>query len=821
MKITAFIMSLVMALLSVFGINFNYDESREINMYSSAREALGENENTAEIGRLLSKVKGRTPELRESAERKPFPDDNRIKAVYFDGENYNGKAAEIFAYIGFPEGASTENPVPAMVLVHGGAGHAYAEWVKYWVDNGYAAISVDGFGQQPEPGAYPGDGHNENWSVNPNSHPTIDELRSSDKPLEEQWFYFYVTDVILGNNILRADKCVITDKIGVTGISWGSVAVSAAICYDERFAFAVPVYGSGFLNESTGMIGEYCNEPGYVEAWEPSHLLDKVKMPVLYVNGDSDPFFSPNCTTASLSITENAALSFIPEYPHGQNEGSHAPEILRFAEEQNGRGNGNIKIEKISFNGKRAVATLNIPDDINNVKIKVYYKKSCFDYDGFYLKEKWKSRSGIVIGSGANVKIPENCEYFYISVCGKANGEKVYTTSGVYSVSELKAGGAYKKLLNTEKLSSRIEKTVNADIAGGRLTGAEILVNQSGERVFDRVFGLKEVGGPTLQKNAMYRIASMTKPITAIALLIEYDRGNLDIYNDVSDYLDGYENMTVAKLEDGQIIPTVQAKNSVKVYQLVSHTSGIGSGTVGEALFAKIPKDKQTIAGVAEYFSTLPLSFDPGTAQEYSTAAFDVAARIVEITSGMDFYDYIKLNIFDKLGMTDTVFEPNDGQWSRFVGIHTMDDSGNAQNFPQKEGCVFASYPCTFHLTGGGLASTAEDYMKFAEMLLNFGKAPDGTEILSSEMVELMRTPVVDDSIMPGNQKWGLGVRVITGDNTLPEGSFGWSGYYGTHFWIDPLNGISAVYMKNSVYDGGAGCKTSVSFENDVMKSLS
>ncbi len=823
--IGSFFISMVMVFLSIFGIHFEHKESKVIDLNMSDYIATGENAKTKELREIFGEVIAKQPTVTECKSKKPYADDDRIKAVFFDGMEYNGKPAQIFAYIGFPENASAENPVPAMVLVHGGAGHAYAEWVKYWIDNGYAAISVDGFGQQPAEGYYRGDNDNDSWTLNPESHMTIDELRSADEPFKEQWFYHYVSDVILSNTIIRNDERVIADKVGVTGISWGSIATSAAICFDSRFAFAVPVYGSAFLNHSTAAIGACCQAAGYINAWEPSHFIDKIDMPILYVNGDSDPFFSANCTTASAANAKNASVTFVNGMQHGQHPGAYQPEILRFADEQTGRGDGNIKISQVSFDGKRAVVSFDAPEDIGNLKIKVYYRDSELEYDGLEIKKDWKSKSGIVLDDVGNVKVPKNAKMFYLSVEGKTgrmfDRDTVRATTGIYTTDILTNAGSFAKELDAEKLESKIVRTINKDISEGKVGGAELLVNQYGERVFDGVFGEKTVGSEKLEKDALYRLASMTKPVTAVAMLIEYERGNLDIYADVSDYLDGYENMYVGKIEDGKVVADKPAQNSIKVYQCVSHTSGVASGTLGEMVYAGIAPKQRTCQAVAKYLSDKPLEFDPGTAQSYSTAAYDIVAAIIENISGLSFEEYLKVNIFDKLGMKDTTFAPTAEQFDRMIGIHNRTGDGKSVPADSTPGTVFANFPTTYYCAGGGLASTAEDYSKFAEMLLNGGVGANGVRILSAESVRLMRTPVVDDSIMAGSQKWGLGVRVITDDKyTLPEGSFGWSGMYGSHFWIDPTNRITAVYMKNSLYDGGAGSKTSVQFEKDVMDSI-
>ena len=169
--------------------------------------------------------------------------------------------------------------------------------------------------------------------------------------------------------------------------------------------------------------------------------------------------------------------------------------------------------------------------------------------------------------------------------------------------------------------------------------------------------------------------------------------------------------------------------------------------------------------------------------------------------------------------MVDTTFVLNGEQQSRLVDMHTRIDGENAvRNMP--EGCVFEDYPSTHYLGGAGLVSTLSDYVKFAKMLLNKGKTDTGA-ILSEETFNQLCTPQVSKEIMPGNISWGLGVRVITENSYpyLPVGSFGWSGAYGSHFWVDPVNKLFAVFMKNSSVDGGSGNESAENFEKAVYSS--
>ncbi len=378
-------------------------------------------------------------------------------------------------------------------------------------------------------------------------------------------------------------------------------------------------------------------------------------------------------------------------------------------------------------------------------------------------------------------------------------------------------------VIDSKKAGAAITASSTARIASGTLTGVHTVVLQNGEEIINQTFGSYEVGGKELDGNAVYRIASMTKPITAVALLIEHDRGNLSIYDDLTKYMPEFERLYISQKdengapatdENGLMKKGEKAENGIKLYQLVSHVSGMG-----EVNIKAVGKDRCTCKTAAEWLASQPLVFEPGSQQQYCTGGFDVAARVIEITSGMEFSEYLKVNIFDKLGMTDTTFEPSAEQFSRMVGIHNFAD-GKAFNEKTVPGCVFGGFPATYHAAGAALASTTADYVKFAQMLLNGGRAQDGTVILSKETLRLMSTPVPDEK-RADDWLWGLGVRVIVKPgNILPVGCFGWSGAYGSHFWVDPANKLVAVYMKNSAYDGGAGNKSACEFEKDIMKSF-
>ena len=293
--------------------------------YVSPHRCPGGNEKTEELKALFEGVKAMRPRVRFCPERDPFPEDPRVKALRFSGLPHEGRENTVFAYIGFPENASADAPVPGMVLVHGGGGHAYAEWVQYWADHGYGAISFDGFGQ-----TYTGPDHTyehalDLWKPDPASHLPMDGFASVGKPFMEQGFTYYMADVLLAHHVLRADERVKKDMIGLTGISWGGIAAAIAVCYDDRFAFAAPVYGCGFMRVSQTAWGAPFRGYDVATVWDAGLLLDTVAVPVRFYNSDRDPFFDVNATTASAAAVPNGSLTLLPGFTHGQIEGSTIP----------------------------------------------------------------------------------------------------------------------------------------------------------------------------------------------------------------------------------------------------------------------------------------------------------------------------------------------------------------------------------------------------------------------------------------------------------------------------------------------------------------
>lgn len=369
--------------------------------------------------------------------------------------------------------------------------------------------------------------------------------------------------------------------------------------------------------------------------------------------------------------------------------------------------------------------------------------------------------------------------------------------------------------LNPSKLKENIRKIARYDLDENNVFGSSYLVSQCGEIVYRENFGYRDANSKyPVTDDTIYRLASMTKPVTAVAILILCDRGIINLYDNVKKYFPEFEGIHIID-EQGNDIG--KPKHELKVHHLLSHTSGFG----GVFPIEQTKEDKKTVDSWVNYFMKKGLAYDPATKQAYSaTAAFDLLVKIAMKVTGEDFEAFLKREVFAPCGMKDTTFMPNDEQWSRIISMHDNKDGKNI-NADMIQGCVFGDFPATHMLGGAGLISTMDDYYKFTLMLLNCGDTPNG-RILSKEMFDNLYTPWVDQSLMGDRpHTWGLGVRVITKPHyRLPVGSYGWSGAYGAHFWIDPVNEVTAVFMKNSKIDGGAGNNSANRFEEAVFNAF-
>jgi CubicO group peptidase (beta-lactamase class C family) len=363
---------------------------------------------------------------------------------------------------------------------------------------------------------------------------------------------------------------------------------------------------------------------------------------------------------------------------------------------------------------------------------------------------------------------------------------------------------------------ARIAELVQRHIDARNVSGGVTLIARHGRVAHHEAYGLMDIDSKRpMQKDAVFRIMSMTKPVVAVSILMLIEEGKVRLTDPVSRFIPELGTLTVA-----QAVSTVPAQRPITVRDLLTHTSGLVSGDVSSRAMQPLGvKPGERLADVIPRLRTPPLEFQPGSQWAYSAFyGFDVLARIVEIAAGTTFDRFTRQRIFDPLGMADTSFQRAEGDARVATLYQRMDGELRKQPTPawMNNGAYLSG--------GGGLFSTAADYLQFAMMLLERGEF-NGARLLSPRSVEIMASAFAPDTLpgrLPG-EAFGLGVRVVTNPSArntfVSAGSFGWSGAYNTHFWVDPKEQLVGILMTQTANFPTRG-EMRVDFENAVMQAI-
>jgi CubicO group peptidase (beta-lactamase class C family) len=350
---------------------------------------------------------------------------------------------------------------------------------------------------------------------------------------------------------------------------------------------------------------------------------------------------------------------------------------------------------------------------------------------------------------------------------------------------------------------ARLGSVMRGEVERGRVPGAVVLIARRGRLGFFESFGDRDAAaGAPMSNDAIFRIYSMTKPITSVAAMMLWEEGRFLLNDPIGKYLPELAELHVAVERDGTI-ERVSAQRAVTIQDLLRHTSGLtyefrGSAAVQKMyMSAKVFSRAQSNADQVATLGKLPLLHQPGTRWEYSRST-DVVGRLVEVLSGMTLSAFFERHILAPLGMVDTAFHVPPRHHSRLAEAFAVDpDSGGAVQL------LDVRTAPNFESGGGGLVSTASDYARFLQMLLNGGTL-DGTRLLSRKTIELMTAdhlgPITgaSDLLLPGHG-FGLGfaVRLHAGIAYVPGsiGQYFWGGLAGTTFWVDPAEQLFALML--------------------------
>ena len=268
------------------------------------------------------------------SERAPQYDrqDQGVEAYFLQSVDANGSPTSVFAFVGIPATATKDSPVPGVVLVHGGGGTAFPDWVKMWNDRGYAAIAIDTEGRIPNVNASLKSDMHVSFESTKHHGPNNTSYGDYEKPANEQYLYHAIAGTIVANSFLSSFEQVDGSKIGLTGISWGGVIATNTAAYDDRFAFVVPVYGAVAMTGTSGIFGAlYDAYPRCAALWDNAEMLRNCRTPMLFINWEGDPFFTVDATEKCANTAIYGRMILIPDLNHGHWQGANIPEIFAFA----------------------------------------------------------------------------------------------------------------------------------------------------------------------------------------------------------------------------------------------------------------------------------------------------------------------------------------------------------------------------------------------------------------------------------------------------------------------------------------------------------
>ena len=370
--------------------------------------------------------------------------------------------------------------------------------------------------------------------------------------------------------------------------------------------------------------------------------------------------------------------------------------------------------------------------------------------------------------------------------------------------------------ISTERLG-RLHRGMQALIDRKEAGGLVTLVARDGKIVDVHTNGFQDVESKTpMRENTIFRIASMSKPITSVAIMMLYEEGKLRLSDPVSRLIPAFKQQRVAN-EKGEM---ENARRGITIRDLLTHRSGLSYGFLNAAAVGNAYRTNGVVDGLTttdmtteqgiDKLAAQPLMSQPGAAWNYSLST-DVLGRVVEVASGQPFDVFLRERIFKPLGMVDTDFVVPDAKWSRLATVYSPDTASgirpmkDPESFGNTHMSPLAYYkPGKKYFSGGaGLTSTIRDYARFA-LMLSGGGAVEGVRLLSPKSVELMSASHTQDLTTPGlllgpGVGFGLGFSVVTDlaatQSLGSEGMYGWSGIYGTNFWVDPKEHLVAIVM--------------------------
>jgi CubicO group peptidase (beta-lactamase class C family) len=360
----------------------------------------------------------------------------------------------------------------------------------------------------------------------------------------------------------------------------------------------------------------------------------------------------------------------------------------------------------------------------------------------------------------------------------------------------------------------RIDNALTEWVQKEWMNGGVALIIRNGKIVYYKAVGYNDLAAKTpLQKDAIFRIASQTKAITSVAIMILFEEGKLLLSDPVSKYIPSFKKETVLDKFNAAdtTYTTLPAARDITIKDLLTHTSGLAYAQIGSresnAIYAKnkltagIGVTNESLLDAMTRLGTLPLMHQPGQKWTYGLNT-DLLGALVEVISGVTLNDFFRTRIFEPLGMKDSYFMIPKEKANRLVNIYTEDSTGHLSKSTGNllNGPVGPDYPLlksTYYSGGAGLSSTIYDYAVFLQMLLNGGEY-NGKRILSRNTIRMMTMNQIGDLSL-GDDKFGLGFGIVSEKNgNIPAqaGTYSWGGAYATSYWVDPKEKIVMLFYR-------------------------
>lgn len=397
--------------------------------------------------------------------------------------------------------------------------------------------------------------------------------------------------------------------------------------------------------------------------------------------------------------------------------------------------------------------------------------------------------------------------------------------------------------------NTNIKNMILRNIEKGKISGAVLIVRKNGNIVCDAQYGYADMENKIeMKRNSIFRLASMTKPVIAIAVMLLEEEGKLCIDDPIAKYLPAFGEMKAAESmitfmdfykadpnnptvpqtdwKSLENVTEVKAKRMITIRDILCHSSGIGQGPVSVKRYEDRLKQGQSLQDRINIIADTVLDFQPGEATGYSASmAYEVLGRIIEIVSGIDLNRFIVEKIGKPLGIRDLGYVLSEEQKSRMVCLYE-EQNGSLQDVSESDAFWKQVNPLTDGYFSGsaGLLGTMEAYDQIVQMIAAKGKA-GGAAFLRPDTVERMsqRTEGTGLEMSPG-QVWGLSMAIVTDpektDRKVGSGTYGWSGAFGTHFYIDPEKNITVVFGANTSNIGGAGSVVSRELEEVIYQNF-